>query len=75
MTTVMAPPLSGVATFGVTPATFIAMSVLYDNMVNSIDAALPDLQKIKTALTIPRKFSDCFEKVELDYGKLWESRE
>ena len=75
LTTVMAPPLSSVATFIVTPATFITMTILYNNMVDHIDAAEPDLQKMKQALKIPREFSDCFEKVELDYGKLWESRE
>ena len=64
--TVMAPPLSGAFTVGVTPATFITMTILWNNFVDHIDAAEPDLQKIKEALMIPKDFSDCFEDVKLD---------
>ena len=54
MTTAMAPILSSWLTVVVTPATFITMTILYNNMVDHIDAAVPDLQKIKEALMIPR---------------------
>ena len=54
MTTVMAPILSSWLNVVVTPATFITMTILYNNMVDHIDAAVPDLQKIKEALMIPR---------------------
>ena len=37
MVTVMVPPLSNLATFVTTPVTFIIMSVVYNNLVDSID--------------------------------------
>ena len=59
----MVPPLSNVATFVTTPVTFIIMSVIYNNLVDSIDQSEQDMQLFRDALDIPEELTECFQDV------------
>ena len=63
LTTVLVPPLSVHATVVTTPVLFLVMSIIYTNLVESIDQSEQDMQLFRDVLDIPEELAECFQDV------------